>query len=63
MATRPGRDTPAHVGRPAQRPLPPAIIKGDDAVPRGLAVASAITLRLLIVAGGVVLVALGARRG
>jgi putative heme transporter len=42
--------------------VPPALIKGDDAVPRGLAVASAIALRLLIVAGGVVLVAIGASR-
>ena len=48
--------------RTVPRPLPQALIKGDDAVPRGLAVASAITLRLLIVAGGVVLVALGAAR-
>jgi putative heme transporter len=54
---------PAERRRRAQKlPVPPAIIKGDDAVPRGLAVASAITLRLLIVAGGVVLVALGAAR-
>ena len=42
--------------------LPPPILEGDDAVPRGLAVASAITLRAIIVAGGVVLVALGAAR-
>jgi predicted PurR-regulated permease PerM len=42
--------------------VPPALIKGDDAVPRGLAVASAIAVRLLIVAGGVVLVAIGASR-
>jgi predicted PurR-regulated permease PerM len=45
----------------AERPRP-ALLKGDDAVPRGLAVASAITLRLAIVVGGVVLVALGAAR-
>jgi putative heme transporter len=43
-------------------PVPPAIIKGDDAVPRGLAVASAITLRLLLVAGGVILLAMAASR-
>jgi putative heme transporter len=49
-------------GRARRLPVPPAILKGDDAVPRGLAVASAITLRLLIVAGGVALVALGAMR-
>ena len=36
--------------------------KGDDAVPRGLAVASAVTLRALIVLAGVVIVALGAAR-
>jgi len=36
--------------------------KGDDAVPRGLAVASAVTLRVAIVAGGVVLVAMAAAR-
>lgn len=62
MATMPAetrRRTPD--GR-TPRPLPQALIKGDDAVPRGLAVASAITLRLLIVAAGVVLVALGAAR-
>jgi putative heme transporter len=36
--------------------------QGDDAVPRGLAVASAITLRALIVLAGVVVLALGAAR-
>jgi putative heme transporter len=36
--------------------------QGDEAVPRGLAVASAVTLRLAIVVGGVVVVALGAAR-
>lgn len=41
---------------------PPARWKGDDAVPRGLAVASAVTLRVAIVVGGVVLLALGASR-
>src|SRR5215210_7302331 len=35
---------------------------GDDAVPRGLAVASAVALRTLIVVGGVVLLALFAKR-
>ena len=44
-----------------ERP-PPTLLKGDDAVPRGLAVASAVTLRLMIVVGGLVLVALGASR-
>jgi len=47
-------------GRPA--PPAPVLLKGDDAVPRGLAVASAVTLRAMIVVGGVVLVALGAAR-
>src|SRR5829696_2005497 len=46
--------------RPA--PAPPPRFAGDDAVPRGLAVASAVTLRTLIVVGGVVLLALFARR-
>ena len=41
---------------------PPVLLKGDDAVPRGLAVASAITLRAGILVGGLVLVALGASR-
>jgi putative heme transporter len=45
----------------AERPRPP-LLKGDDAVPRGLAVASAVALRLVVVVGGVVLVALGAAR-
>jgi putative heme transporter len=35
---------------------------GDDAVPRGLAVASAVTLRVMIVIGGIVLLALFAKR-
>ena len=62
MATAPV-DTRARTpnGR-AQRPLPSALIKGDDAVPRGLAVASAITLRVLILVVGVVLLARGASR-
>ena len=45
----------------AEPPRPP-VMKGDDAVPRGLAVASAVTLRVMIVVGGLVLVALGAAR-
>jgi hypothetical protein len=44
------------------RAQPPARWKGDDAVPRGLAVASAVILRVAIVVGGVVIVALGAAR-
>ena len=59
MASAPVHTRPSN-GR-AERPSPP-LLKGDDAVPRGLAVASAITLRVAIVVGGVVLVALGAAR-
>ena len=51
---------PRSNGRPAEPQR--ALFKGDDAVPRGLAVASAITLRVGIVVGGLVLVALGASR-
>jgi predicted PurR-regulated permease PerM len=50
-------------GRPeaaGQRPV--VRIAGDDAVPRGLAVASAVTLRAVIVIGGIVLLALFAKR-
>ena len=50
-------------GRPepgAQRPV--VHIAGDDAVPRGLAVASAVTLRAVVVIGGIVLLALFAKR-
>jgi predicted PurR-regulated permease PerM len=36
--------------------------KGDEAVPSGLAVASAVTLRMLIVVAGIVVVAIGAAR-
>jgi predicted PurR-regulated permease PerM len=59
MATTPIQTRPSN-GRPT--PPTPARIKGDDAVPHGLAVASAITLRALIVLAGVVVVALGAAR-
>jgi predicted PurR-regulated permease PerM len=38
------------------------LLKGDDAVPRGLAVASAVILRAIIVLAGVVIIALGAAR-
>jgi predicted PurR-regulated permease PerM len=47
-------------GRP--QPRPPARWKGDDAVPGGLAVASAVILRAAIVVGGVLLIALAATR-
>src|SRR4051794_21319156 len=43
-------------------PAPPPRFAGDDAVPRGLAVASAVTLRVIIVLGGIVLLALFAKR-
>jgi predicted PurR-regulated permease PerM len=62
MATLPAESRRATPNGRAQPPAPPAILKGDDAVPRGLAVASAITLRLLIVVAGVVLLARGASR-
>jgi predicted PurR-regulated permease PerM len=51
---------PRSDGRPPEPE--PVLLKGDDAVPRGLAVASAVTLRVGIVVGGLVLVALGAAR-
>jgi putative heme transporter len=44
------------------RPQPAARWSGDDAVPRGLAVASAVILRVAIVVGGIVIVALGAAK-
>jgi putative heme transporter len=57
--------TPLQTPRPsngrAHRP-PPTLLKGDESVPHGLAVASAITLRALIVLAGIVIVALGAAR-
>ena len=59
MASAPVQTRPSN-GRAEQRP--PTLLKGDDAVPRGLAVASAVTLRVAIVVGGVVLIALGAAR-
>jgi predicted PurR-regulated permease PerM len=62
MATTPAHTTARPSNGRAQPPPPPALLKGDEAVPRGLAVASAITLRALIVLGGVVIVALGAAR-
>jgi predicted PurR-regulated permease PerM len=59
-------ETPtSRFSRPAaERAAPPAAPRwaGDDAVPRGLAVASAVTLRLLIVFGGIALLALAAQK-
>ena len=48
--------------RVEEDPAPAARWAGDDAVPRGLAVASAVTLRVIIVVGGIVLLALFAKR-
>lgn len=59
MATAPVQTRPP--GGRAERPRP-ALLKGDDAVPRGLAVASAVTLRIAIVVGGLLLLAFGAAR-
>ncbi len=57
---------PVESRRPRANGRPPepqrAPWKGDDAVPRGLAVASAVTLRAAIVVGGILIVALGAAR-
>jgi predicted PurR-regulated permease PerM len=61
MATTPVRTPPRPSNGRAHTP-PPTLLKGDDAVPRGLAVASAITLRVLIVMAGIVIVAVGAAR-
>jgi predicted PurR-regulated permease PerM len=61
MATTPLQ--PARLANGRTKPArPTAAWKGDDAVPRGLAVASAVTLRVLIVLAGVVVVAMGAAR-
>jgi putative heme transporter len=60
MATTPLQSPRAANGR--VHPDPASRFKGDDAVPRGLAVASAVTLRALIVLAGVLVVALGAAR-
>ena len=58
----PAAVAPRPNGRPDPGAAPPPRFAGDDAVPRGLAVASAVTLRTLIVVGGVVLLALFAKR-
>src|SRR5215208_1613050 len=62
MATTPVHTPPRPSNGRAQTPARPTLMKGDDAVPRGLAVASAVTLRALIVLAGIVAVALGAAR-
>lgn len=43
-------------------PTPPPRFAGDDAVPRGLAVTSAVTLRVIVVGGGIVLLGLFAKK-
>ena len=60
MATTPLQSPRSANGR--AKPARTAGWKGDDAVPRGLAVASAVTLRALILVAGVAVVALGAAR-
>jgi putative heme transporter len=47
---------------PTPQPPPPPRFAGDDAVPRGLAVTSAVTLRVIIVVGGIVLLGLFAKK-
>jgi putative heme transporter len=61
MATAPVETRP-HTANGRAQPPPPVMLKGDDAVPRGLAVASAVILRATIVVAGLVLIALGAAR-
>src|SRR3954454_9091756 len=60
LETPPGLERPAN-GRTAPAEEPRPRWAGDDAVPRGLAVTSAITLRVIIVVGGVVLLGLFAK--
>jgi predicted PurR-regulated permease PerM len=60
MATTPLKTRAPANGRP--QPSAPPRWKGDDAVPAGLAVTSAVILRAAIVVGGVLLIALGAAR-
>jgi predicted PurR-regulated permease PerM len=57
-------EAPPGFERPAANGHQPAHSRwaGDDAVPRGLAVASAVTLRLVIVIGGIVLLGLIAKK-
>jgi predicted PurR-regulated permease PerM len=58
-------ETPPRFTRPtsaSDRAAAPPRFAGDDSVPRGLAIASAVTLRLLIVFGGIAVLALAAQR-
>src|SRR3954453_174318 len=54
--------TPNGVEAPANGRAQPPRFAGDEAVPHGLAVASAVTLRVVIVVGGIVLLGLIAKR-
>ena len=60
VETPAGTESPAN-GRGRTAP-PPSRWAGDDAVPRGLAVVSAVTLRVAIVVGGIVALGLLANR-
>ena len=60
MASAPVETRPTNGRAPETRAR--AAWKGDDAVQGGIAVASAVILRLAIVVGGVILIALGAAR-
>jgi putative heme transporter len=62
MATTPVHTPPRSSNGRATPPTTPTLLKGDESVPRGLAVASAITLRALIVLAGIVIVAMGAAK-
>jgi putative heme transporter len=62
MATTPVHTPPRSSNGRATPPTTPTRFAGDDSVPRGLAVASAITLRALIVLAGIAIVAIGAAK-
>jgi putative heme transporter len=60
--TSPKTGDPAASSNGRMRRAPRSLLAGDDAVPRGLAVSSAIALRLLIVAGAIYFVGIAAGR-
>ena len=60
IEARTGAETQSRNGRSEPAPPPPRWA-GDDAVPRGLAVTSAVTLRVIIVVGGIVALGLFAK--
>jgi len=64
MASAPVQTPRGQEPQPNGRHSPPPrpVLAGDDAVPRGLAVASVVTIRLVIVTGGALLVALAVNR-